>query len=75
MGEAAGEPLAWRTNGVCTGEASGEAAGEPPAERGVRAKMGDCEAAEPAGERAGSGDRAGVAGPSERGLRTGLALG
>jgi len=45
----------------------GEAAGEPPAERGVRAKMGDCEAAEAAGEPAMAGSRAGV--------RGGLALG
>jgi len=79
-GEAAGEALGWRAPGVRGGgEASGEAAGEPPAERGVRAKIGDCDMADPAGDRCGSGDpagrRAGVRGASERGLRGGLALG
>jgi len=49
------------------GEARGDAAGEAPAERGVRAKTGDCDALEAAGEPR----RAGVKGALERGLRGG----
>jgi len=46
---------------------------------GVRLNCGDCDAAEPTGDRCGSGDavgkRAGVLGAFERGLPGGLPLG
>jgi len=65
------------------GEAAGDGAAETPTEPGVRAKIGDCEAAEPAGERCARGeaigdpagrDCAGDCGAAP-GVRGGLALG